>query len=208
MYYSIQYSNDLEDKKKLESNSKQNHITYDQFDLLIADFISIIRSDIKENDDSGFDKPHITRDTYPSALRALSYSIKSFDDNFSSTIETNNRDIRSSMILVFFINAKFTLDIIRKHINTKLLKSYDKLYESVRIIRNYLAHAEEKEFVDWSKVIARYDPNYHFNQLEVLELFDIQTWKKIWEIFFSIHYFFDDIYNLVKDIVNSVKSKN
>ena len=58
-------------------------------------------------------------------------------------------DIKFSMLLIFFVNAKFLFEIIKEHVKKiKLTKSDLELYRTIRIIRNYLAHADKKDFID------------------------------------------------------------
>lgn len=197
MYHFIDYNNAKEDKEDLETAQKNINIDYDKLDKLIKEWVKNIRAKGKVEYKKTILIPHIGRDVLFWSIRRLLYSIKTF--NSIQENDMHSWDIKFSMLLIFFVNAKFLFEIIKEHVKKiKLTKSDLELYRTIRIIRNYLAHADKKDFIDWSSIIAEFDMNFQYNTLELLDLYDTNTWLQVWSLCFSLNKIYDDLVKLIE----------
>lgn len=170
MNYSIISYVDSTDKiKQLEQEKSSISVNYSNFENLI---ISRVDKTRESRSAGAYIHSIYWRDFLFSCMRHVLTSLIEFDKNFSDRQDTEVESIRIMALTFFFTNAKFLLDVIKKHVRWFIFNESDKdLYETVRQIRNYLAHSNEKDFGDECKVLVRYSPNYHsddFREIRVV----------------------------------------
>lgn len=195
-------------EKFKEMKSKTNYLPAGKLTELVKKFVECFQNNKK----IPLSDSRIARDVFLGALRKIDYSYREIlkhgkgpivrNNNGILDIEDDDYDIRESMFLVFFVNTKFALEIAKKAFRQNFLKQNQNLLKNVTTIRNYLAHVDEKFFTDKRKVTVRSCPNPQFkNGLDVLEIFDIETFGLIAEIHFSVRIFYTDICSLIEKIL-------
>lgn len=68
-----------------------------------------------------------------------------------------------------------------------------------------MSHIVDKKYTDGSPVLVRFNPNYSYNELENLLLYDIKSGDKVGEINFSLDIFYFEIYNLFKMVIQKLE---
>jgi hypothetical protein len=158
--------------------------------------IKQITKNLKKNNPT--EAAQIARDGFLGSLRRIEWSyceLVKIDNDFGS------HDKREILILSFFHNAKSFIEIFKKNFGKiKLDKEEERLFRDIRTIRNFIVHSYEKDFIH-QKTFVRIDPNHHHNDgLFQLEIFDLETAEKIYQIHFSVHIFLDKIKNILDKI--------
>lgn len=202
MYHFIEYMDIVDKKEELKKNLSQIKLDYEKLDNIITKWVSDVRNKDKENYKKIVEKPHIWRDMLLWPIRRMQYGIKAFHEIQSPGMDS--WDAKSSMLLVFFINANILFDVIKKHVKVISLTAEEEgLWETIRLIRNYLAHADEKSFDD-SGVIVQFDMNFKSSPLEILELYDMNTGMLIGNMYFSINKIYNDLVVLINKYLSNL----
>lgn len=202
MYYFIEPIDIVGKKQKLEKEESQIKLDYDKLDDIITNWVSSIRKGNKESYEKIRNMPHIWRDMLLWPIRRMQYGIKAFHE--IQEPDMDSRDAKCSMLLVFFVNAKFLFEVIKKHVKVMSLTDEDEnLYETISLIRNYLAHADGKRF-DGSDIIVQFDMNFKSSPLEILELYDLNTGMLIGNMYFSINKIYNDLVILIEKYLHKL----
>lgn len=188
-------------EKQLEEFQKRNS----QIKKINAgELVNLVDKFVKNHRNDNFKDARIIRDVFLGSLRRIDYSYEKIINHRGGPKENadiDNCDIKELMMLGFFVNAKFALEIIKKSFKRDFKKQNQNLLNDITIIKNYLAHADEKFFIDKQLVVARSCLVPQFKKgLDVLEVFDYETGDCVAEINFSINIFYRDICSLVEKI--------
>jgi hypothetical protein len=187
--------NTEQEKQQKDLEEARDGATREKDDLYetITGFVSEIRA----NHQDVIEKPHI----YPilDCIKQISFSFKEFKKAKSHGGESMNEaeDNELAMVLVFFLNAKAFLELIKKYTNYKVDKD---LFRDTKKIRDFLVHFYEKEneqekfFV--SLIITR-----GLGDISELEAKNVDTGLVENQIRFSLDLF----YFAIRDIFKSLK---
>lgn len=155
------------------------------------------------------DKPHyltsvqVNRDGLLGSLRRIECAYRWCE---KAPLNYEGSDKREALTLVFFHNSKCFIEILKKcFIKFSSNKKNKKVFHEITTIRDLFAHSYEKDFFG-KKTFIRININHQFNKgLFELEVFNFDTSKKIYGIFFSLSVFLSEIEELVKELINHIK---
>ncbi|MEY3232695.1 MAG: hypothetical protein RLZ54_792 [Candidatus Parcubacteria bacterium] len=186
---------------KLESQISSFHHNSDSLENALKEYVANNRkTDFKKD-------PHFQHDFFLSSIRQLIFSYRYFNNiNFDRNEPESHSDAgdkKTAILISFFINAKLILEVIKKHSKKFNFNTEEKeLYKATKKIRDYLAHSDEKNISDNRKdkdnkiVIAKYDPNFHIHEMEILNLYGLDM-ETMGDLYFSIHIIYRDLEKLI-----------
>lgn len=206
-YYVFKNDNQKGQISKLESFSDSFKKETNDFKENIIELVSFIR----EN------KPELAKKAYMyqifSSANQIVYSYKLFKEakadplfeiDASGNIQNSKKDFdkqEESMALVFFINAKAFLELVKNFTSIERNDDFNDLFQSITIIRNYFAHYYEKDF-EKRKCFINLWIQRGIHRYSILEVTDMKTEEGILQVCFS----FDAFYFSLKDIFLKLKN--
>jgi len=194
--------NQEEQIKELETRHKAIKVSAGDFHAGIIEFVEKVR-----DNQSVISKAFLGRDIFLSAARQIVYSYKELK-NIEGNLERKDEnidEIRDAMGLVFFMNTKAFLELVKKYTKYPIDTKFKDLSRDISLVRNCYAHFYEKEYLGGSRVFVRLDPNQPINDIETglykLEIFDLMG-EKICELTFSLdlfYFFIEEIFIKIKN---------
>lgn len=181
----------------------------DNFKELIIKFVEYIRKE----------KPELEKKVYISqilfAANQIVYSFSGYKNakaspffsigNDGSLVDINTdkqpMETEIGMILIFFMNAKAFIDLIKKYTKVGL---EDDFYKDIKTIRDYLAHYYEKD-IDQRKFFVNLFIERGLREYATLNLHDIDSGELVYEACFSMDIFYFSLKKVFEDIKNNLK---
>lgn len=215
MKYCIPIITPKEDQRKqLKSLHDICDEKIDDFDNLIATFATINSENTKIGKKYYLFNLLTNASQIVYSFKELKEAKKNLKDLVTSESSTKKKQttmlqryesIATASILIFFLNAKSFLELVKKNTRVKINNDFDELLTDVTFIRDHLAHSYEKErgtdYLFTKKMLVSYTVNT--NGFECLELDDAETGEEIGDIQFSMNAFYFAIRDIFKQLVDN-----
>jgi len=176
--------------RELERLHEASFESSDNFSELLVKFVQ------KHRDK---DRPYYI-DKISDAVRHIIYSFKEYEaepDDYKNMVE---RDY--TMMLSFFFNANAFIHIIKDcELKDKVLID-NSLFYSIKFFRDCFAHQYEKELIKGGdKYYIPYIKQRAMAMLDILEICDPKSGKNVYEVNFSLRYFYVSLKNIFEKLV-------
>lgn len=193
-YYVFENPKKQEQIETLESlhEAKSRSPGGDDFKKIIRELVTIGRETRQDLSSKGYIRQILI------SANLIVYSFEKF-----KTVKENpslfDYDEEKAMGLVFIVNAKAFLELVKSYTKVQNDDDFNSLIHSITLIRNYFSHSYNKDF-EKKKFFIDLSLERGVRDYSVLEVSDIETGSLEYEISFSFELFYFSLREIFRQL--------